>query len=387
MPWNAQIEEEYDNMIAGPMGQALDLPSDWLIGYYEDLLKQDIRELETGSTTNLNLNPVHDTHLTYYEMRELHIMRAACAFYLERMDVLPWSLRQKSVNDLKPLLSLDYQGLRYYGNVGGWIFEGVWDVRPGDRLTEAVFYLLLVGLFGDGIPADESEMVNRQIQGMRDSGWGHVSGWWEDYEDFTAHSPGGRGTYDYDDIADVKRGGCHITSHFIVATLRSLNVAAHTGRPWPASGAPSDTGDFFDLKHKLGHCFVHFSAIDSWFGHGDDVYHRLLKTYPPQFAMRSDWWMAANHFDTSEYGWMRATAYNNYFWWCILLGRSEDTWYDVRSLYAINWLRYRLENIHDEVELAEREGAPQNVPPVFDDQTIDGLISWVAKIIQEEQNP
>lgn len=392
MPWNSQIEQEYDAMLAGPMGQALDLEAAWLNEFdwlgpavYRNFLKIILRELETGSTGIANLNPSHDTYLGYYEMRMLHLNRAACSFYLERMGILPWSLRQKSVEELRTLLGLGYQGLRKYQ--GKWIFEGVWDVYPGDHLAEAVMYLLLVVLFGDGIPADEEEMITRHIQGMRDSGWAHMSGWYEDYEGYPAHSPSGLGTYDYYDVSDVKRGGCHITSNFIVATLRNLNVATHTGRPWPAGGPPYDIDEYVRWHHKLGHCFVHFAAIDRWFGHGDDVYNRLLKTYPPKFAMRSDWWMHANHFDTTDYHWSRATAYDNYLWWCLLLGRSDEYWYDVRRLYHTNFLRTRLETIHEDHNLAERHGAPANVPPVFDEQTIDMLMDWVGKKIAEEQNP
>lgn len=386
MPWNAQVEQEYDAMLAGPMGQSLDLRSDIIsAAMYRMILRAFIKELETGSTTNVNLDPDNSTSLSYFEMRWLHLMRAACSFYLERMGILPWSLRQKTVDELRPLLSLHYQGLRLFN--GAWIFEGVWDVRPGDHLFEAVMYILIVGLFGDGIPADENKMIVKHIQGMRNAGWAHVSGWWENYADYPSHSPGGLGTYDYYDIADVKRGGCHITSNFIVATLRSLNVATHAGRPWPAGGPPSDSSEYFRLHHRLGHCFVHFSAINTWFGHGDDVYNRLLKTYPPQFAMRSGWWMNVNHFDTSDYRFNRATAYDNYYWWCLLLGRSQETWFDIRRLYQLNMLRGRLENIHIELNLAARDGAPAVVTPIFDDQTVDTLIAWVAKKVAEEQNP
>ena len=383
MTWNTQVEQEYDDMLAGPMGQALDLQGEG--NTYKQFLKIYLREMETGSTNNINLNPLYDTFLLYVEMRILHLMRAACSFFLERMDILPWSLRQKTVDELRPLLSLHYQGLRYYQGV--WIFEGVWDVRPGDHLVEASMYILLQGLFGGGISANEEEMIIRHIQGMRDAGWAHVRGWWEDYDNRPSHSLDGLGTYDYYDIADVKRGGCHITSNFIVASLRALNIATHVGRPWPEGAHPTVFNQYVNLHHKFTHCFVHFSAINKWFGHGDDVYNKLLKTYPPQFAMRADWWMQANHFDTSEYHWMRTTAYDDYFLWCLLLGQSDEFLYDVRRLYQANWLRYQLENIHEQVNLADRDGAPAVIPPVFDNQTIDLLINWVAKIIAEEQHP
>jgi hypothetical protein len=386
MPWNAEVEQEYDAMIAGPMGQSLDLTGDWIsVELYRTILKNYIRELETGSSTNVNLNPGHSTYLTYYEMRFLHLMRAACNFYMERLAILPWSLREKSVDELRPLLSLNYQGIRLYE--GKWIFEGVWDIRPGDHLAEALLYIILIELFVDGFPDTEQDMIVNHIQGMRNAGWAHVTGWWEDYAGYPAHSPGGLGTYNYYDIADLKRGGCHITGNFIIASLRAFNIAIHAGRPWPGGVQPTNTSEYFRWHHKLGHHFLRFACIDTWFNHCDDVYSRLLKTYSPSLAMRSDWWMSANHFDTSDYHWSRASAYEEHFWWCLALGRSDNFWYDVRRLYQSNWLRNRLENIHTEMGLADRDGAPAVVPPVFDDETIDTLIDWVAKKIAEEQNP
>ena len=129
--------------------------------------------------------------------------------------------------------------------------------------------------------------------------------------------------------------------------------------------------------HQHGHCFLHFPTEGWWITHADDVYNRLLKSIPPTFAMKSDSWMRENHFDQTEYTLGRAKAYEEYLWWCLLIGRGSPN-YDVPTLYANGTLRQRLENVHIDVNLASRDGAPAVVPPVFDGEMVDLLMSWVG---------
>ncbi len=380
MPWNDAVEQEYDQMLAGPAGDAMDYPG-FLRPIARMVVKAWARELETGFSSNVNLEPEDPTYLTWGERFVLHTMRVACSLFAERLGVFPWRLEGRTADDLRPLLSWHSQGLREWGTDSAGrarhVFHGVWDVNPADRMNEAVFGYFLLALLGDA-PSSEMDMVVRFIQNMRDSGWGHVSGLYENYEGYEAHSPDGIGTYAYEDVAEVKRGGCHMTSNYIASFLRSFNIPTHMGRDWPAGGAPSDYDQYWGLVHRSGHCFVHFHGVGWWLSHGDDIYNRLLKTIPPGFAMKSEHWMRTYHFDTTEYEWTRAAAYDSHFWWCLLIAPGTGNSSNVAWLYQQGLLRDVLENIHEEYNLADRDGAPPIVPPVFDQGTVDFLMAWVA---------
>lgn len=367
-------------MLAGPIGDALDYSPivRWIVN---TLVKHYARELETGFSGQVNLEPENSTYLTRGERLTLHLMRVACCLFAERLDVFPWRLRDRSTDELRPLLSRHYQGMRAHGTDSSgnsrYVFHGVWDVRPADRMNEAVFGFLLLAIFGD-TPRTDRDMVVQLIQNMRNAGWAHVLGLWDDYDGYPTRSPDGPGTYAFEDVEEVKRGGCHITSNYIVARLRSLNIPAHMGRHWAASGLPTNQNEYRRLLHRPpGHCFVHFHTVGWWFSHGDDVYNALLKNIPPDFAMRSEHWMRTNHFDTSEYEWIRAAAFDDHFWWCFLIAPSNYNFYDVAWLFNSGMLRDRLENIHEDLNLAVRDGAPSNVPPVFDQSMVNFLMAWV----------
>lgn len=368
MPWNSAIEQEYDAMLSGNIGQALGYSS-IVRPIVFSVIKGYLRNLETSSGGSLNLSPGNHTYLTATERIHLHLMRVACCLYTERIDIWPWQLRNKSVAQLRPLLHIEHQGLRPYTLPGGnvvYTFHGVWDVRPEDRMTIAVFGYLLMAIFGD-VARTESEFVQNFIQNMRDAGWRHFSGYYDVYVDggYTSHSPSGIGTYDFDDVAAVKQGGCHTTSAFLVSSLRPFNIPAHVGY------------GIGEALHRSGHCFVHFPSLRTWLAHGDDVYNAILKGIPPAFAMRSEWWMNAYHKGATDYQHLRARAYDDYFWWCLLIGESSSFNYDVASLYAAGQLRDKLENIHIDYNLASRDGAPAVVPPVFTPAEVDSLMGWV----------
>ncbi|MFX0196766.1 MAG: hypothetical protein ACFFCW_11620 [Candidatus Hodarchaeota archaeon] len=371
MPWNSEIEAEYDELIAGPMGSALDLDSP----YTTLLLKNYIYELETGSAENLDVTPVSSSHLNGWERLQLHLMRAACSFFTERSGFFPWRVRNKPTEQLRPLLSSHYQGLRASGtDAMDHRFHHVWDVKPGQRMIEAVFAYLFMALAGQA-PATEQDMIVRLIQSWRDAGWYHMSGYYDDYEGYFDH---GGHVYDFETVAEVKRSGCHLMADFIVCVLRPFNIPAHYGRGWGVGGQPSDPTTYWQLMHTHGHCFVHFASVGWWLSHADDVYSALLRGIPPQFAMRSDYWMHRHQFDRSEYEWARGRTYEDNFWWCLLLGTSPWAQYDVRTLYYQGVLRERLETLHEIYDLAERDGAPDVVPPVFDESTVDFLMAWVT---------
>ena len=121
-----------------------------------------------------------------------------------------------------------------------------------------------------------------------------------------------------------------------------------------------------------------FSSVRSWLQHGDDVYNRLLKTIPPNFAMRSEWWISTYQWTGSEYRRTVARDYDDYLWWCLLLGSSDEFNLDVRSLYNFGLLDDLLKNIHINNNYAGREGAPSPVPPLYDSDLVDALVDWVA---------
>ena len=127
MPWNSTIADEYSSMLSGNIGQALELSSDTTIPAWvaEVLIITYLQKLETGYYEELVISPDHQNYLTYSEMRTLHCMRAACCMYAERTGIFPWRLTDKSVNELRPLLSINYQGL--YRTGSRYYFESVWD--------------------------------------------------------------------------------------------------------------------------------------------------------------------------------------------------------------------------------------------------------------------
>ncbi len=94
--------------------------------------------------------------------------------------------------------------------------------------------------------------------------------------------------------------------------------------------------------------------------------------------MKSEYWIRAYHFDTSNYEWIRAAIFDNYFWWYFLIAPSDCPYYGVAWLLNSGTLRDRLENIHEDVNLANRDGAPSSVPPVFDQGMVDRLMAWVG---------
>jgi hypothetical protein len=369
MPWNASVEAEYDALIASPIGEATDVPT-WLLSLG---VEPQLIELETGSASNLVVTPAHWSYLTSSERVLLFFMRVACALYVERNGLFPWRLADHSVAELRPLLSYHYQGLRE-GPSGQHKFHHVWDVEPGPRMAEAVLGYFLGVLFGADVPTTARDMVTHFIDWMRESGWGHMSGYYDDYADYPDH---GSYVYDFQVFTEVKRSGCHGTADYISAGLRHYNVPAHYGRGW-AGAQPSSDSAYWSNVHQHGHCFLHFPTEGWWLAHGDDVYHALWKTIPPSFAMMSDEWMHANHFGETEYTWSRGRAYESNFWWCLLIGQSSSPSYDVPTLYANGALRHWLENLHITYDLAARDGAPAVVPPVFDAEMVDALMGWVA---------
>ncbi|HEQ72571.1 MAG TPA: hypothetical protein ENN69_08790 [Spirochaetia bacterium] len=368
MPWNTSIENEYNNLLSGVIGQATDLPGFLLF----PCVKPQLIELETGSAGNLTVSPSHDSYLTTYERLMLFCMRLACALFVERNRFFPWRLTDLSVAELRPLVSYHYQGL-HESESGRHYFHHVWDVEPGPRMVEAVFGYFLAVIFGADVPVTGREMVLHMIQWMRDTGWVHMLGYYEEYQGY--HDHGGY-VYDFTVCTEVKRSGCHLMADYLQAALRHYNVPAHYGQGW--AGTQPTGNAYWNNLHPHGHCFINFTAEDWWLSHADDVYNNLWKTVPPDFAMMSTYWMEDNQFGESEYTWLRACAFESHFWWCFLIGRSSSSYYDVPTLYLNGALRARLENIHVSYNLASRDGAPAVVPPVFDADMVDALMAWVA---------
>lgn len=369
MPWNSTIEGEYDALLSGPLGQATDFPV-WFLNLG---VKPQLIELETGSASRLVVSPAHWSYLTTSERLTLHLMRIACALYVERNKFFPWRLADHSVAELRPLLSYHFQGLRE-SPAGHHRFHHVWEVEPGPRMSEAVLGYFLAALFGADVPKNEGEMVTNFINWMRNAGWVHMTGYYDEYAGYPDH---GGNVYDFEVFTDVKRSGCHGTADYMSAALRYYNVPTHYGKYW--SGAqPSSDSTYWAGIHQHGHCFVHFATEDWWLCHADNVYNALWKTVPPEFAMMSSAWMNQHHFGATEYEWIRACTYEAHLWWCFLIGHSSSPYYDVPTLYANGTLRSRLENIHIAYDLASRDGAPAVVPPVFDAALVDALMAWVS---------
>jgi hypothetical protein len=300
---------------------------------------------------------------------------------MERNGWWPWRLRDKTVAELVPLLNFGWQGFTT-NSAGVYTMEGVWDDRPELRVLEAILASFFWSLSGEPLEG-EADAISRVIQGMRDAGWGHVTGQHEEYAGVPRRSPSGAPTFAFDDVAALAKGECHINSNYLVARLRSFNIPAHIARAWLT--LPGAGGSVFSLpslpadRHQHGHFFVHFPTIQSWLAHGDDVQRAALATIPPSFAMKSESWMREHHFGASEYEWGRERDYADYMWWCFLIGRSPDRLdYDVPFLYGAGQLRSRLENIHIDHRYAERPGAPVPVPPLFTAEEVDFLMNWVA---------
>ena len=370
MPWNTEVEYEYDLLISYDIGKATDF---FPVYALKAGVEPYLIDLETGvSPLTIKLTPSHDSYLTENERIKLHLMRVACALYAERNAIFPWRLVDLSEAELRPLLSYHYMGL-FEDEPGKHKFHHVWDVEPGLRMVVAALCYILSPLFGFEMPATASGMTLNRIQWMRDIGWEHMLGKYEDYAGYHDH---GENVYDFDIATQVKRSGCHMTADYLVAVLRHFNLPAHYGRGW--EGAQPTGSAYWNNIHQCGHCFIHFSAANGWYSHADHVYSDLCETLPPDVAMRSDYWMETYHFDKSEYTWLRANTYENWLWWCGYIGQCSDPYYDVHTLYANETLRDRLENLHIEYDLASRDGAPAVVPPVFDDDEVDALMGWVA---------
>jgi len=379
MPWSNAISAEYDALLAGPMGQAMGgSPSE------RSTLKQRLRSIELAGGAPDPVMPVNQ--MTQSQAADLWLWRVAYNFYMERNNWWSWRLRDKTVAQLTPLLNFGWQGFlreRVGKNEFDFGMESVWDDRPEIRAAEALLTKFFLALAGEPIETEE-DAVYRIIQGMRDAGWHHVTGLWEDYENVPRRSARGAPTFAFDDIVALAAGECHITSNFLVARLRSFNIPAHVARSWTtlANGSARLLGpEASEVQdhHFQGHCFIHFPTLQAWLGHGDDVQDAILATLPPILAMRSEWWMAAHVFHGSEYEWMVAQDYDNFTWWCLMVGRSPDRLeFDVPFLYRHNQLRSRLENVHIENNYAARHGAPNPVPPLFTAEEVDNLVAWVG---------
>jgi hypothetical protein len=372
MPWNDAIEQEYDDMLRAGIWQVLGYPSSydessWLYG----LLKWYIRFLETGSGGRLNVTPANHTYLTNSERIQLHLKRIACCLYTERMGIWPWKLRDKNVTELEPLLHRDWQGFYPFTASNGdicYYLHGTWDVRPEDRMTAAILGYSLMAIIGDA-PRTEREFVIKFIQNMRDSGWYHMGGNYDVYVDGGYTDYGYGTTWDFDDIAEVKASGCHLTATWIVSALRPFNIPAHIG--FERSGRPSHRSSRYG-----GHCILHFPTLGWWTTHADDVLGCLHRSVPPQLCMKSESWMQI-YKDARDYNYWRAASYDDYFKWCLFIGRCPNLQYDVPHLFYSGQLRNTLETIHIIDDFASLDGAPEVVPPLFTDAEIDFLMTWV----------
>lgn len=387
MGWNETVEQEYDEMLTGNIWDALD----FMYGVNEDIAKTWIKnaaeKLENRDFEGVRIDSVSNINPSHYDIEHLHANRVACCLWAERVGIFPWKLADKSTEELKPLLSFHYQGFIYDATSSKYYFHRIWDLKSGERVLDATSLyalfpiLVLFGAIGlDEIPATEEEMIYYLIQHFRDSGWGHYS---LNYLEFEGYPDHGTGQYDYEIVSQVKCAGCHLMSEYLVATLRSFNIPSHIGPGWESAPPPDDLWDYTNSIHGWGHCFVHFSSIGKWFNHGDNVYNRLLKTLPIEFSFRSEYWMYCNFLNASEYEYKRAQYYDDYFLWCLFLGQSPSYSYDVRYLYSVDQLRNTLETLHDGLE--NREGAPVVIPPIFTPDEVDFLMAWVEKIIAREQ--
>ena len=374
MPWNAAVDSEYQELIEGNMGQALDLQGPaWIHPTYIAILKGYLQQLETGSAMTLALEPTHPEGLLGHERMLLHLMRAACSMYVERNHVFPWQIRDKTVEHLRPLLSYHYQGLRPVAGLQR--FHHVWDTKPGERMVQSILAYAFMSFGGDA-PADEFAMVEHAIQNLRDQGFRHMAGHYDDYRGYPNHTGG---VWDFEVVAEVKRTGCHMMADFLVCLLRPFNISAHYGRGFGV-GAPQPVDDAaYDAKvHHHGHCFVHFPTISRWLSHADDVYTTLLRYIPPYYALRTTSWMSQHHAGATEYEWYRADLHDSYWWWCIMLADHPAEAYNVRWLYEHALLREQLENVHIDNRLAELPGAPAVVTPVFSEAEVEQMMTWGA---------
>ena len=372
MPWNSTVEAEYDALLSGVMGAALQGSAS-----ERQILKARIRAIETGGQAPDPLFAPTVMLMTPLQARSLWLWRVTYNFFTERNNWFPWRLRDKTVAELVPLLNFGWQGFTPATTVE-YGMEMVWDDRPAKRVLEASMTMLFAALAGKRITT-EVDLVDRIIQGMRNSGWKHVTGMWEDYASYPKR---GSNSLNFDDIAAVSAGECHINSNYLVARLRSFNVPAHVARRWDtlSNGEPASVVKTRATEwHQWGHCFVHFPTIGSWLTHGDDVQDAILASIPPLFALKSELWMQNNHFGRTHYEWIRAMDYSRYTLWCLLVGRSPTRLdYDVPYLYRTGQLRGRLENVHVENNYAMRSGAPTPVPPLFTPAEVDRRLGWVA---------
>jgi hypothetical protein len=373
MPWNAAVRTAYEALLDGPMGDALGSftgPGFAIPG--RPLLLEKLESIESGSSGPV---PSEDDHLTTAQAFDLWITRAAYAFWMERIQVWPWRLRDKAVAHLRPLLAFDWQGLVLRPG-SQWMMHGVFDVDPAQRCTEAIFASLVLSLTGQPL-VDEQDVVERLIGAMRANDWRHVTGLWENYEGRPQRGSWGTPTFDLADVRELNAGECHINSNYLVLLLRAFNIPAHIGKAWPHWLAVD-----FEKLHTDGHCFVRFPTIGRSLSHGDDVQNRLLVNIPAYLAMRTDNFMGAHllgpgdglaHYDAS-----RATDYDDFTNWCLWIGSDPgDPPFDVPGLFASGQLRGKLENIHVDQGYADRPGAPDPVPPLFDAEYIDTLMAWV----------
>lgn len=379
MTWNSVVEAEYDALLAGVMGDALGGSAT-----ERQLLKSHLALIESGSASGHNPVPTNGSRMTQSQAQNLWLVRAAYAFYMERNTWWPWRLRDKTVEELRPLLNFGWQGfvrIRVGKNQFEFGMHGVWDDRPALRAAEALLGWFFLNLAGIHIET-EVELVSHIVQALRDGGWHHVLGLWEDYEGFPRHGSFGTPTFAFDDVATLRAGECHINANFLTARLRSFNVPAHMGPGWttlPGGGKTLLPEDSFAAKHAHGHCFLHFPTLSSWFAHGDDIQNRLLKSFAPILALRSEFWAHAYLLQGTQYEWTRAQDFDDHSWWCLVIGRSpEDLQFDVPFLFQANQLRTRLENVHLDNRYAQRAGAPAVVPPLFEPWYVDTLMDWVA---------
>ncbi len=377
MPWNSTIQEEYEAMLEGNIGIALELPSDDIsFGSTKFLIIIFLKWLEEGNAENLILEPNYErTYLTQIEMWIIYSMRVACCMYAERLGIFPWKLADKNIEELIPLLSINYQGFYKAKNDSIYYFENVLDLRPGPRMMDAIASytsLALLVAFGAEIelPTTEYDMILYLIKYFRGIGWGHVINWEEDYKGYPKYK---NGYYDFDIASKVKRGGCHLISNYFVALLRSYNIPSHVGR---------------DPRHMYGHCYVHFSSINQYLFSGDNIFNACLDHIPPEFSICSDDWMSENAFNSpSNYSWKRKEMFHQYFWWCYLLTKHKWKDHDVRYLYYYNHLRDKLETLHETMSWDQIEKYDGKIPdvilPIFDDDMVDFLMDWVEMKVEE----
>ncbi len=390
MAWSSTVEDEYRAMLDGVMGVAFGATFLGLFSVAEMLI-QKIRAIEEGQSGFSDPVPTNARNLTAAQAVNLWVTRVAWNFYMERLGFFPWRLRDKTVDELKPLLSFAHQGLvrqETGKNEYRWTMHSVWDVDPATRATEGILSVFLSALVGSPLK-DEQDVVEAVIEGMRGAGWHHVSGQWEDYDGIAPKGElWGYPIYDFEEIADLVAGECHINSNYLVAVLRGLNIPAHIGPGWSESTSQHESSDV----HSDGHCFIHFPTIGRWLIHGDNVQDRLLRTLPAAYVLRTEGWMRQNHLPdglgVEAYHTVRMADYDDYTNWCLTLAVSpDDLEYDVPFLFKVGQLRTVLETAHIANRYAERDGAPPSVPPLFDDDYVDTLMQWVEiKLSKAESN-